>query len=96
MNLTGALALSTSLAHPASVCRPRSDGGVHQEQLRLRAVRGGMPGSCPSLLYEGRGAVPLDNSSPGLVFPEKVCVIYREGAGEETERREGAPDNTLV
>lgn len=82
--------------HLARPPRPRSDGGVHQEQLRLRAVRGGMPGSCPSLLYEGRGAVPLDNSSAGLVFPEKVCVIYREGAGEETERREGAPDNTLV
>lgn len=55
-----------------------------------------MPGFCPSLLYEGRGAVPLDNSSPGLVFPERVFVIYREGAEEETERREGAPDNTLV
>lgn len=58
-----------------------------------------MPGLPLSPVYEGRGAVPLYNSSPGplrLVFLEKVCVIYREGAEEETERREGAADSTLV
>lgn len=58
-----------------------------------------MPSSRLSPVYEGRGAVPLYNSSPGplrLVFPEKVCVIYSEGAEKETERREGAADSTLV
>lgn len=52
--------------HPASVCRPRSDTRVHQEQLRLCAVRGGLLWFWLSLLYEGRGAVPLYNPSPGL------------------------------
>lgn len=58
-----------------------------------------MPPSRLSPVYEGRGAVALYNSSPAslrLVFPEKVCVIYREGAEEETGRREGAADSTLV
>lgn len=99
MNPTKVLAVSTSLTHPASVCRPRSDRRVHQEHLGLCAVREGMLWLWLSLLYEGRGAVPLYTPSPGplcLVFPEKVCVIYREGAEEETARREGAPDNTLV
>lgn len=49
-----------------------------------------MPSSCLAPVYEGRGALPLFNSSPGplrFVFPEKVNVIYRDGAEEETGRR---------
>lgn len=90
MNLTKALAVPASLTLPVCVCRPRSDRRVHQQQSRLCAVRGGMPSSCLAPVYEGRGALPLFNASPGplrFVFPEKVNVIYRDGAEEETGRR---------
>lgn len=45
-------------------------------------------------------AFRLSSPSPGpfslTTLWEKVCMIYTEGAWEETKRREGAAENTLV